>query len=86
MSFVGCPEDQGLPCLEIPGALIGNNELEFSWAGVKDAISFGYANAALGGIAFGMIRLQKWAKEQRDNPPPDPISEYGRPLRVAEEG
>lgn len=85
LSFVGCPSDAGLPCIELPSALIGGNELEFSWASLKDTISFGYANVALVGIAFGMVRMQRWAKEQRDNPPPDPISEYGRPLRVAEE-
>lgn len=85
VSFVGCPSDPGLPCIELPSALIGGNELEFTWASLKDAISFGYANAAIGGIVFAMIRIQKWAKEQRDAPPPAPISEYGRPLRMAEE-
>jgi hypothetical protein len=85
VSFVGCVPDQGLPCIELPSALIGGNELEVTWETLKDALSFGYANAVIGGIAFVMIRAQKWAKEQRDAPPPEPISEYGRPLRIAEE-
>lgn len=85
LSFVGCPADQGLPCVELPGALIGGNELEVSWAALKDIISFGYTNAAIVGVAIVMIRAQKWSKAQRDAPPPEPISEYGRPLRIAEE-
>lgn len=86
ITFVGCPADQGLPCIELPSALVGGNVLEFSWASLKDTISFGYANVALVGIAVGMVRIQKWVKEQRDAPPPEPISEYGRPLRIAEDG
>ena len=86
ISFVGCPADQGLPCIELPSALIGGNQLEFSWASFKDTISFGYANVALVGMAVGMVKIQTWVKEQRDAPPPEPISEYGRPLRIAEDG
>ena len=85
VSFIGCPEEQRLACLTLPGSIVGGNQLEISWAALKDAISGGYAVAALGGVAVAIVKMQTWAKDRRDAPPPAPISEYGRPLSIAEE-
>lgn len=73
----------GRPFVTIPAGLVGGNDLSISWAALKDIISGTYSIVVLGAFAVGMVKAQAWSKAQRDAPPPEPVSEYGRPIRLA---
>jgi hypothetical protein len=65
----------------IPTWLILGNEVNISWAAIKDSISMGYHIVMLGAAAVFTIQLQK----MRQGPPASaettqPRSPYGRPL------
>lgn len=65
----------------IPPVLVLGNEITISYAALKDMISAGYVTTVLIVIPVVMVKLQERAKR----PPvkkPDPVSDYGRPLRV----
>lgn len=67
--------------LAIPSFLVLGNEVEISWAALKDSISMGYHIVMLGGAAVFTLQLQ----QMRQGPPPSaekaqPRSPYGRPL------
>ncbi|MGD2100874.1 MAG: hypothetical protein PVG83_01440 [Acidimicrobiia bacterium] len=65
----------------IPPVLVLGNEVEISWAVLKDAISGGYHAVLLGGAAVLAIQIQK-IKEGRpaSAAPVEKKSPYGRPL------
>jgi len=65
----------------IPAFLVLNNEVSISLAALKDMIAAGYASTMLILIPVVMYKWQEHAKK-RDLPKPDPVSAYGRPLRV----
>jgi hypothetical protein len=65
----------------IPPVLVLNNEIEISYAVVKDMISAGYVTTLL--ILIPVI-MYKWQENAKKAPTekPAPVSDYGRPLRV----
>ena len=67
--------------LTIPAVLVLNNEIEISYATLKDMIVAGYATTMLLGVPIVMYQFQERAK-RADQPKPTPVSDYGRPLRV----
>ncbi|NHZ70265.1 MAG: hypothetical protein GWP18_01350 [Proteobacteria bacterium] len=67
--------------LVVPPIVVLNNEITLSYAALKDMISAGYATTMLILIPVLMYKWQERAKTQ-DAPKPDPVSDYGRPLRV----
>ena len=58
-----------------------NNEIEISYATLKDMIVAGYATTMVIVIPVVMYQIQERAKNA-DQPKPTPVSSYGRPLRV----
>lgn len=64
----------------IPPALVLNNQVDISYAAIKDIVSGTYSVVVLGAVAVGMYQYQEWAKRRTEGPPPTPVSEYGRPL------
>ncbi len=67
--------------LVVPTFLALNNEISISYAALKDMISAGYATTLLILIPVLMYKWQERAKIE-DVAKPEPISRYGRPLRV----
>jgi hypothetical protein len=65
----------------IPPILAMNNEVEISYATLKDMIVAGYATTMVIVIPVVMYQMQERAKKA-DQPKPTPVSSYGRPLRV----
>jgi hypothetical protein len=65
----------------VPSYLVLNNDLSISYAALKDMIVAGYATTALLVIPVIMYKWQGRA-EKADAPKPDPVSNYGRPMRV----
>lgn len=65
----------------IPPFLVLNNELQISYATLKDMISAGYVTTLIIIIPIVMVKWQDYAKNA-DAPKPTPVSDYGRPLRV----
>jgi hypothetical protein len=65
----------------IPAVLVLGNEVQLSWAAIKDSISMGYHVVMLAAGAVFALQLQKMKKgppASADKPPPR--SPYGRPL------
>ena len=67
--------------ITIPPALVLNNELSISYETFKDMIVGGYAFTNLIVIAIVMVVWQNYHRT-KDDPKPQRISEYGRPIRV----
>jgi hypothetical protein len=67
--------------LTIPAVLVMNNEIEVSYATLKDMIVAGYATTMLLAVPIVMYQIQERSK-RADQPKPTPVSSYGRPLRV----
>ena len=67
--------------LTIPAVLVMNNEVEISYATLKDMIVAGYVTTLVIIIPIVMYQMQERAK-RADQPKPTPVSSYGRPLRV----
>jgi hypothetical protein len=67
--------------LTIPAVVVMNNEVEISYATLKDMIVAGYATTMMIVIPVAMYQIQERAKKA-DQPKPTPVSSYGRPLRV----
>ncbi|MGI9585338.1 MAG: hypothetical protein ACR2N7_07075 [Acidimicrobiia bacterium] len=65
----------------VPPFLVLNNEMAISYAALKDMIVAGYATTALIVIPVIMWQWQGRA-EKADAPKPEPVSNYGRPMRV----
>lgn len=65
----------------LPSGLVLNNEVSISYAALKDMIAGGYAAVILIGTAVVMVMWQDHQKRAKE-PKPQPISEYGRPMRV----
>ena len=64
----------------IPPWLVLNNEVEISYAALKDVVSGTYVVVALGAVAVTMYQWQERQKRAETAPPPKPVSTYGRPL------
>lgn len=65
----------------VPSYLVLNNDLSISYAALKDMIVAGYVTTALLVIPVIMYKWQGRA-EKAAAPKPDPVSNYGRPMRV----
>lgn len=65
---------------DIPRVLVLNNEVGISYAAIKDIVSGTYSALALGAVAGAMIFWQERQKKLASGPPPEKISEYGRPM------
>lgn len=66
--------------LTIPPWLVLNNQVDISYAAVKDIVSGTYVVVALAAVAAAMYQWQERQKRARTAPPPQPVSTYGRPL------
>lgn len=67
--------------ITIPPALVLNNEITITAETLKDMIVGGYAFNNLIVIAIVMVVWQNYHRK-KDEPKPQRISEYGRPIRV----
>ena len=67
--------------LTIPPVLVLGNEVAISYAAAKDMIVAGYVTTALIIVPVAMYQYQKRA-EKKDAPKPEPVSNYGRPMRA----
>lgn len=65
----------------LPSGLVLNNDVSISYAALKDMIAGGYAAAVLIVTAVVMVKWQDHQKRAQE-PKPQPVSEYGRPMRV----
>lgn len=65
--------------VSIPPWLVLNNEVNISYAAVKDAIAAGYSTTVLIAVAVGAYQLQERAKKA-GQPKPQVVSSYGRPV------
>jgi hypothetical protein len=67
--------------LTVPPVFVLNNDLSISYAALKDMIIAGYATTAL--LVIPVI-MYKWQgrKDKANAPKPEPVSNYGRPMRV----
>lgn len=65
----------------IPPALVLNNEINISFAALKDIIAGTYAFFVLVAVGVGMWWWQGH-DERAARPKPERVSDYGRPLRV----
>jgi hypothetical protein len=65
----------------VPGVLVLNNDVSVSFAALKDMIVAGYVTTALILIPVVMYQWQGRSKKA-DEPKPEPVSKYGRPMRV----
>lgn len=70
--------------LTVPAPLVLNNEIQISYAAVKDIVSGTYSIVALVAVALFMYRWQEHQKQVATAPPPQKVSEYGRPLTKLE--
>lgn len=67
--------------LTLPSWLVLGNQVDISWAVIKDSISMGYNLAILGGAAVFAYRLQDIGKGRPAKAEkPEKVSPYGRPL------
>ncbi len=64
----------------IPPWIVLGNEVSFSFAALKDAISGGYHVVMLGAAAIFALRVQQINKPRKVAEKPVPVSPYGRPL------
>jgi uncharacterized membrane protein len=67
--------------LTIPPFLVLGNEVAISYAALKDILLQGFVGTMLIGIPVFMYKWQERAK-RADQPRPQLVSDYGRPLRV----
>lgn len=67
--------------ITVPPFLVLNNDLSISYAALKDMIVAGYVTILLLVIPVIMYKWQGRA-EQANAPKPEPVSNYGRPMRV----
>ena len=67
--------------ITIPPWLVLGNELSISYAALKDMIVAGYVTTLLIVLPVVMYQWQERAKKA-DEPKPEPVSNYGRPMRV----
>lgn len=67
--------------ITVPPALVLGNELAISAAAAKDMIVAGYVTTMLIVIPIAMYQWQVRA-DKKDEPKPEPVSNYGRPMRV----
>ena len=67
--------------LTVPAVLVMNNEVEISYATLKDALVAGYVTTLVIIVPVVMYQMQERAK-RAEQPKPTPVSNYGRPLRV----
>ncbi len=63
----------------IPSWLVLNNEVNISFAALKDIIAAGYSTTILIAVAVGAYQYQERAK-RGDQPKPEVVSTYGRPV------
>lgn len=66
----------------IPPFLVLGNEVAISYAALKDMLVAGYVTTLLLVLPVVMYQWQERAKRRQDAPPPEPVSRYGRPLRM----
>ncbi len=66
----------------LPTWLMLGNEVSISYAALKDMLLQGYVVTMLIGIPVLMWQIQERSKKNKNTPPPAPVSNYGRPLRV----
>ena len=64
----------------IPRWLVLNNEIEVSYATIKEAILGGYVANLTAVIVVVMYKWQEREKKRKAGPPPQPVSAYGRPI------
>ncbi len=67
----------------IPPFLVLGNEISISYAALKDILLQGWVGTLLIGIPVVMYQIQERSKKNKNTPPPAPVSDYGRPLRVS---
>ncbi|MGI9665596.1 MAG: hypothetical protein ACR2N2_00645 [Acidimicrobiia bacterium] len=67
--------------LTVPPALVFGNEIAISAAAAKDMIVAGFATTMLFVVPIFMYQWQKRAAT-KDEPKPEPVSNYGRPMRA----
>lgn len=67
----------------IPPFLLLGNEISISYAALKDMIVAGYVTTLLIVLPVVMYKWQERAKRS-DEPKPEPVSNYGRPMRTVE--
>ena len=65
----------------IPPFLVLGNTVAISYAALRDILLQGFVGTMLIGIPIFMYQWQERAK-RADQPKPQPVSDYGRPLRV----
>lgn len=66
--------------LTVPPWLVLGYEVEISYAALKDIVSGTYVLVVTGAVAVAMYQWQERAKRAATGPPPQPVSQYGRPL------
>ncbi|MFC2153743.1 hypothetical protein ACFLQ7_03845 [Actinomycetota bacterium] len=67
--------------LTVPPWLVLGNDLSISYAALKDMIVAGYVTTLLILLPVVMYQWQERAKKA-DEPKPEPVSNYGRPMRA----
>ncbi len=65
----------------VPSWLVLGNDLSISYAALKDMIVAGYVTTLLILLPVVMYQWQERAKKA-DEPKPEPVSNYGRPMRA----
>lgn len=65
----------------VPSWLVLGNDLSISYAALKDMIVAGYVTTLLIALPVVMYQWQERAKKA-DEPKPEPVSNYGRPMRA----
>jgi len=65
--------------ITVPRWIVLNNDIQISFGILKDMIVAGYATTVLAVIVIGAYQLQERA-QKRDQPKPQLISGYGRPI------
>ena len=66
--------------ITIPPALVLGNEVAISYSAAKDMIVAGYVTTALIVVPVAMYQWQG-RQMKKDEPKPEPVSSYGRPMR-----
>jgi hypothetical protein len=64
----------------IPNWLVLNNQVDVSYAALKDILLQFYIGGVTGGTIVTMYQWQERAKKRAAGPPPKPVSVYGRPV------
>jgi hypothetical protein len=71
--------------ITVPAVLVLGNEVALSYAVIKDMIVAGYVTTMFIVIPVIMYQIQEHARRRREaGPKPEPLSNYGRPLRVGD--